>query len=133
MIKTVNIGDTTVTLKTSAALPRMYRRRFNRDLFLDMSHIMSGVTKENPNLTLDAEGMEILEDVVYTFAKYADPENVPDEVEDWLEGFESFDIFVLIPIVLEMWVQERKTTGNLKKKNAKSTVSSQQGSSSTGH
>lgn len=132
MIKTVKIGNKDIVFKSSAALPRRYRAKFNRDLFVDMAYIMSRL-KEDQKVDIDMRAMSTFEDLAYTFAKYADPEGVPEDVEEWLEQFEAFDIFQIIPVMLEMWVSENKTTGTLKKKNGKSTGRSTRASSSTEH
>ena len=35
--KTVKIGDREVTFKSSAAIPRLYRIKFRRDIFKDLA------------------------------------------------------------------------------------------------
>ena len=118
MTKTIQIGDKEVVFKSSAALPRIYRKKFNRDMFVVMTHIMSKMNK-NGKINLDADMMEAFEDLAYSFVKYGDPVGVPDNIEEWLEQFETMDIFAIIPAMLELWAGENKTTGTLKKKNDK--------------
>ena len=37
--KTVKVGDREVTFKSSAAIPRMYRIKFKRDIFKDLTKL----------------------------------------------------------------------------------------------
>ena len=37
--KTVKLGNQEVTFKSSAAIPRMYRVKFGRDIFKDLSKL----------------------------------------------------------------------------------------------
>ena len=37
--KTVQLGNQEVTFKSSAAIPRMYRVKFGRDIFKDLSKL----------------------------------------------------------------------------------------------
>ena len=39
MIKTIVIDGKECRFKSSAAIPRMYRMKFGRDIFVDMSHL----------------------------------------------------------------------------------------------
>lgn len=119
MIKVVKIGDKDVTLKTSAALPHIYRRTFNRDIFLDMTKMSQSVTvREDGTSELhDPAVIEMFEDMAYCFAKHADPD-VPDDPMEWFAQFEMFDIYKLIPVITDMWNGERKTTSKIKKKSA---------------
>ena len=51
MEKTVKIGEKEIKLKTSGALPRIYRLWFNRDIFRDINLL---ATIEDPD-ELEAE------------------------------------------------------------------------------
>ena len=37
--KTVKVGDKEVTFRSSAAIPRLYRIKFRRDIFKDLSKL----------------------------------------------------------------------------------------------
>lgn len=119
MIRTIQIGDKEVTFKSSAALPHIYRRRFNRDIFIDMDSLQKNARKtKDGGSMLDLESLEMFENLAYCFAKHADP-SITDDVEGWLEQFETFDIYNILPELFNMWVQENKSTSSLKKKNDK--------------
>lgn len=122
MTKTIKVGEKDVTFKTSGAIPHIYRRRFGRDLFLDMARLEEGIRQnaETGASYLDIESLEIFENIAFTFALHADPD-IPDNIEEWMEQFETFDIYFLLPELLGMWFDENKSTSKLKKKSAKST------------
>lgn len=122
MIKTIEVGGKEVKFKTSAAIPYLYRRQFGRDLLVDMSKIEANMKKNaDGTSSIPLDNLQIFEEMAYIFAKHADPENVPDDIVDWLDEFETFDIFKVVPEIITMWASENATTSKLKKKNGKST------------
>ena len=117
MEKTVLIGEREVKFRSSAALPHIYRRKFNRDLFVDMSALQGKINMNRDGTSsLDVNSLELFENLAYCFAKHADPA-IPDDVEEWLEQFETFDIYHILPEIIGMWTVETKTTSRPKKKN----------------
>lgn len=46
--------------------------------------------------------MEIFENVAYIMACHADP-SVPDTIDEWLDQFEMFSIYEVLPEILELW------------------------------
>lgn len=122
MEKIVTIGNQEVKFRSSAALPHMYRRKFQRDIFLDMEDLRKNLTKnKDGSSSLSITSLEMFENLAWCFARHADP-NVPDDIEEWLAQFETFDIYVLLPELMSMWNTEQLSTSSLKKKNGKSTV-----------
>lgn len=102
--KTVKIGEQDVTFKSSAAIPRMYRGIFKRDIFKDMTKLQS-VFAENidkDRSTMEVEDLELFENVAYIMARHANP-NIPDTIDEWLEQFEMFSIYQILPEILELW------------------------------
>lgn len=114
--KTVEIDGKEVTFKASAAIPRLYRVKFRRDIFKDMNDLMKDIKAnqkaaqekaekeddEEPESTLSIESLEIFENIAYMMAKYADP-NVPDNIDEWLDQFETFSIYMVMPKIVELW------------------------------
>ena len=118
MEKTVLIEGKEVKLKSSAALPRIYRVKFGRDLFSDFYKIQRDAKKEDNQSVLPASMMEIFENIAYLMAKHADPSQ-PDTIEEWLEQFSNaFSVYKIMPDVMEMWTEENKQTVTAKKKDA---------------
>lgn len=101
--KTIEIDGKEVMFKASAAVPRMYRLKFRRDIFKDMGDLMKDINASNEEISgLSIESLEIFENVAYMMAKYADP-NVPDSIDEWLEQFNTFSIYLVMPHIIDLW------------------------------
>ena len=101
--KTVKVGEQEVTFKSSAAIPRMYRIKFKRDIFKDLTKLeKSYKEKDDGTKELEIEDLEIFENVAYIMALHAD-KSIPDTIEDWLDQFEMFSIYEILPEILELW------------------------------
>ena len=102
--KTVKLGNQEVTFKSSAAIPRMYRVKFGRDIFKDLSMLeqayKANVGKERSSMQI--EDLEIFENVAYVMALHADP-TIPESIDEWLEQFEMFSIYEVLPEILVLW------------------------------
>ena len=111
MEKTIMIDGREVRLRASAAIPRLYRIKFRRDILQDMQTIKKAVEKsvqENAQeggqmSSIPLEALELFENVSYLMAKHADPA-VPPTVEEWLDGFETFSIYTVFPVIEELWM-----------------------------
>ena len=111
MEKTIMIDGREVRLRASAAIPRLYRIKFRRDILQDMQTIKKAVEKsvqENAQeggqmSSIPMEALELFENVSYLMAKHADPA-VPPTVEEWLDGFETFSIYTVFPAIEELWM-----------------------------
>ena len=111
MEKTIMIDGREVRLRASAAIPRLYRIKFRRDILQDMQTIKKAVEKsvqENAQeggqmSSIPLEALELFENVSYLMAKHADPA-VPPTVEEWLDGFETFSIYTVFPTIEELWM-----------------------------
>ena len=104
LMKTVKVGDQEVTFKSTAAIPRLYRIEFGRDIFRDMDRLRQTVS-ENAGKTgssMAIEDLELFENVAYIMAKHADP-SIPNSIDEWLEQFEMFSIYEILPEILELW------------------------------
>lgn len=116
IIKSIEIDGRQVKFKASAALPRVYRLKFGRDIFEDISKLQTATDGGSPEASaLSPEVLNLFEDVAYTMAKHAD-ESVPDTVEDWLDGFDVFSIYFILPQIVDLWRLNEKTTVAPKKK-----------------
>ena len=68
--------------------------------------------------TLDTFSLEMFENIAYVMAKHADA-NIPDTPEEWLDGFNTFSIYQVLPQLIELWglnvqtdVSAKKTSSN---------------------
>ena len=86
--KNITIDGMEVPFKASAAVPRLYRLKFRRDIYKDFASLKTDVEEGDENKSeLDIESLEVFENIAYIMAKHADPENVPDSPDDFLEQF----------------------------------------------
>ena len=51
---------------------------------------------------LDTFSLEMFENIAYVMAKHADT-NIPDTPEEWLDGFNTFSIYQVLPQLIELW------------------------------
>ncbi len=113
--KKITIDGKEVPFRASAAIPRIYRVRFGRDLYKDMASLEGAVAGSDPGAsTLDVGSLEVFENMAYVMARHADP-SVPDTPEEWLDGFEMFSIYQVLPEILGMWADNVRTDVQAKK------------------
>lgn len=118
--KTIEIDGKQVTFKASAAVPRIYRIKFGRDLFVDLQQIAKstkekGKGKGKNESEIPIEDLSMFEQVAYTMARHADPTAVPDDIIDWLEQFSTFSIYQILPAILDLWNLNEQTKSDAKK------------------
>ncbi len=77
---------------------------------------------DEENSTLDIESLEVFENIAFVMAKHADPENVPDNPDDFLEQFNTFSIYEILPQLIELWGLNTATQVESKKNIAKLTA-----------
>ena len=120
--KNITIDGIEVPFKASAAVPRLYRLKFHRDIYKDFASLQTDV-KENDkeNSCLDIESLEVFENIAYITAKHADPENVPDSPDEFLEQFNTFSIYEILPQLIELWGLNTATQVESKKNIARLT------------
>ena len=113
--KTVTICGKEVAFRASATIPRLYRIKFRRDIFKDLSKLEKSVKEKTGGGTeLEIEDLEIFENVAYIMAFHADP-TIPGTIEEWLDQFEMFSIYEILPEILELWGSNLFTDVNAKK------------------
>ena len=103
LVKTVKVGEKEVSFKSSAAIPRMYRIKFERDIFKDLTKLeKSYKDKGDGTKELEIEDLEIFENVAYIMALHGDA-GTPSSIDEWLDQFEMFSIYEILPEILELW------------------------------
>lgn len=113
--KTMKVGDRDVTFRSSAAIPRLYRIKFKRDIFKDMVKLDSAYKdRTRGNSELEIDDLEIFENVAYIMALHADP-TIPPTIEEWLDQFEMFSIYEVLPEIVELWGSNLYTDVEAKK------------------
>lgn len=103
MVKELLIDGRQVPFKASAAIPRIYRIKFGRDIYKDLRELEKtvGDNKEEAS-SLDTFSLEMFENIAYIMAKHADP-SVPNSPEEWLDEFNTFSIYQILPQIIELW------------------------------
>lgn len=138
MVKVIEIDGKQLTFKSSAAIPRIYRLKFKRDIFVDLSKIKKAVdaqkklskeksedsgnedaveNEEVLETSLPVETLEMFENIAFLMNRHGDPSQ-PNNIDDWLDQFQMFDIYKVLPEILDLWGEENLTSSSLKKNNA---------------
>ena len=112
--KTVSICGRDVAFRSSATVPRLYRAKFKRDIFKDLSRLEASVKRKSADGSFEIEDLEIFENVAYIMAFHAD-NTIPNSIDEWLDQFEMFSIYEVLPEILELWGQNLITDVNAKK------------------
>lgn len=88
----------------SAAVPRLYRIKFGRDIYKDLRQLEKSVGEnDEDNSNLDLFSLEMFEDLAWLMTRHADPANVPDSPEEFLDQFNTFSIYQILPQLIELW------------------------------
>lgn len=119
LTKKIEIDGKEVLFKASAAIPRLYRIRFRRDVYKDLALLEKAVDNSTEEGSmLDTFSLELFENLSFTMAKHADP-TIPDTPEEWLDQFNTFSIYQVLPQIIELWglnieseVKSKKTSKN---------------------
>ena len=104
----MSISGKEVKFRSSATIPRLYRAKFKRDIFKDLSRLESSVKKKTADGSFEIEDLEIFENVAYIMAYHAD-HTIPESIDEWLDQFEMFSIYEVLPEILELWGQNLMT------------------------
>lgn len=115
MIKQIEIDGKQVSFKASAAIPRIYRMKFQRDIYKDLKALEKSIgdnSEESSNL--DMFSLEMFENIAFVMAKHADA-SIPNTPEEWLDGFNTFSIYQVLPQLIELWGLNVQTDVEAKK------------------
>lgn len=112
--KRIEIDGQQVPFWASAAIPRLYRSKFGQDIFQDLMKLGKAVNSVGSG-ELPISDLEMFENVAYIMAKHADP-GQPETPEEWLDQFDTFSIYEVLPQLLELWHLNISTGVAAKKK-----------------
>ena len=111
----IEICGKNVAFRSSATIPRLYRAKFKRDIFKDLSRLESSYKgKQKKCSEFQIEDLEIFENVAYIMAYHAD-NSIPSTIEEWLDQFDMFSIYEVLPQILELWGDNMMTEVKAKK------------------
>lgn len=115
IVRNIEIDGKQVAFKASAAIPRIYRLKFQRDIYKDLRALEKSIGNEDENSSnLDLFSLEMFENIAFVMAKHADP-SIPTTPEEWLDGFNTFSIYQVLPQLIELWGLNVKTDVEAKK------------------
>ena len=115
LTKTIEIDGKEVIFKASAAIPRIYRIKFGRDIYKDLAKLENCVSQNKEESSeIDIPSLEMFENIAYVMAKHADP-SIPDTPEEWLDEFNTFSIYQVLPSLIELWGLNMKRDVQAKK------------------
>ena len=115
MTQTIEIDGQPVKFRASAAIPRIYRMRFHRDIYRDLSTLEKSLgNQDEGSSNLDLFSLEMFENIAFIMAKHADA-SIPDTPEEWLDNFNTFSIYQVLPQLIELWGLNVQTTVQSKK------------------
>ena len=113
--RTIEISGKPVQFRSSATVPRLYRSKFKRDIFKDLTKLEKSFTRKTEDGDeLQIEDLEIFENVAYIMAYHADP-SIPKTIDEWLDQFDMFSIYQVLPQILELWGDNLMTDVQAKK------------------
>ena len=113
--KVIEISGQQVKFRSSATVPRLYRIKFKRDIFKDLAKLEKAYSKRaKDGEDIEIDDLEIFENVAYIMAYHADP-SIPKTIDEWLDQFEMFSIYQVLPQILELWGDNLMTDVQAKK------------------
>ena len=115
LMRNIEIDGKQVPFKASAAIPRIYRMKFQRDIYKDLKALEKSIgdnSEESSNL--DMFSLEMFENIAFVMAKHADA-SIPNTPEEWLDGFNTFSIYQVLPQLIELWGLNVQTDVEAKK------------------
>lgn len=119
MDKILKIDGRDVKFRATAGTPRLYRLLTMRDIVKDINALtkhFKEVQEDEGIEELSIEDLTIFENVAFTMAKHANPDMPEKSVEEWLDTFEMFSIWQILPQLLDLWRLNVLQTSQPKKK-----------------
>lgn len=68
--------------------------------------------------SMPISSLELFENIAFLMNKHGDPSQ-PSDVDKWLEQFETFDIYSILPQIVDMWNIENRQMSKPKKERGK--------------
>lgn len=121
MEKTICIDGQDYKFKATAATPRVYRLAFGRDIYLDTTQLFEEMSSEQP---LSVESLNTFENIAFCMNSQAEGremkrESIEKDMSDWLDQFETFSIYKILPQLIELWKLNTEQSVNPKNQAAR--------------
>lgn len=111
MERIISIDGKEVGFKATASTPLRYEMKFGRDLMKDIQELIPNVN----NGQLGAGSLNCFMKIAYIMA-YQYDNSIPDDPNDWLDEFDMFDIYYVLPQIVELWALNNQQLEKPKKK-----------------
>jgi len=109
--KKIEIDGKQVEFKASAAIPRIYRNKFGRDVYKDLMALNDAIKDQDEEASmLDGFSLEMFEDLSFVMYCAAHPDEKYDSPDEWLDQFDTFSIYQILPELIDLWGMNIKTT-----------------------
>lgn len=121
MDRTITIDGKDVKFRATARTPRLYRGIIGRDMIQDMNQLRKAYNKavetkgSAEEVQLSMIDLEIFENAAYIMARHANPDIIEQTPDEWLDGFNMFSIYQVLPELLKLWAMNEATTAVPKK------------------
>ena len=69
----------------------------------------SAVKKDEDASTLDGFSLELFEDLAFVMYSAAHPDEKYDSPDEWLDNFQTFSIYQILPQLIDLWGMNIKT------------------------
>ena len=116
MEKTLTIDGRDVKFRATAAVPRLYRIKFRRDIIQDMQTIQEAMkAQDEDGKSIPPEALTLFENVAYIMARHGGKDAVPNDPDEWLDSFSTFSIYEIFPEIIELWGLNMESTSTAKK------------------
>lgn len=127
MDRIIRIDDQDVKFRATARTPRLYRGLIGRDMIRDMETLRTAYNKaatisedasdeERQDAQLSMVDLEIFENIAYVMARQATPDMEEQTADEWLDKFNMFSIYQVLPELLKLWQLNTAQTSTPKKK-----------------
>lgn len=98
----------------------LYENEISRLIYKDLRSLEKSVgDNDEESSSLDLFSLEMFENIAYIMAKHAHPDQVPDTPDEWLENFNTFSIYQILPQLIELWGLNVQTEVEARKNLAK--------------
>lgn len=121
MDRIIKIDGKDVKFRATARTPRLYRIFVGRDMICDMNKLIKDYNRikeeraAGEDASLGMDDLIIFENTAFVMAKHADPEIESTTPDEWLDSFNMFSIYEILPQLLELWAANNRTTSKAKK------------------
>lgn len=114
MEKIIRIDDRDVKFKSTAGTPIRYKMQFKSEMMDDLQSLNEKMQEVKVGkASFSFNDLRIFEQIAWAMVKTADPNTPP--MENWLDDFEMFSIYTILPELEDLILANFKSTDGQKK------------------